>query len=307
LEKGVLIIHACAFDSVPADFGVLYAMRQFPTNLCQSIESFLMLICPEGLGGHFTTYECAVHGIGDAEALKSIRRQIDAKYPKPSQLGPKTARKGSYFFDERLNKYAIPFMGADASVVRSSQRGASMLFQDDVQQWPQYAAYVTIENAYYLTLTALYGTIFSSLASYQWGRNLLLSAPGVMSAGVFSHDGPTEIQLANTSFEMHFYGVGYSTAKSDDAEGTDQLPDKLVHIKVSGPEPGYVATPIIFVTLALDLLAETDRDLMPKGGVFTPGAAFFKKLDGLINKLNSAGINFDIIDDMSQNRNKSKL
>jgi hypothetical protein len=30
--------------------------------------------------GHYTTYECAVHGLGDVSSLKKIRADIDAQY-----------------------------------------------------------------------------------------------------------------------------------------------------------------------------------------------------------------------------------
>ena len=30
--------------------------------------------------GHYTTYECAVHGFGDAANLKKVRRDIESKY-----------------------------------------------------------------------------------------------------------------------------------------------------------------------------------------------------------------------------------
>ena len=82
-EKNLLVIHACAFDSVPADMGVQYCIQQFKKAHASdgysltSIESFLKLKCgPSGLGGHYTTYECAVHGIGDVRSLRMIRNQV---------------------------------------------------------------------------------------------------------------------------------------------------------------------------------------------------------------------------------------
>ena len=42
--KGILVLNACAFDSVPADLGYLFTMRQFKTEShCNGIESFLQL------------------------------------------------------------------------------------------------------------------------------------------------------------------------------------------------------------------------------------------------------------------------
>jgi short subunit dehydrogenase-like uncharacterized protein len=58
-SKGVLVLNACAFDSVPADLGALFTARQFKTEAhCNAIESFLQFHAgPEGMRGHYTTYE----------------------------------------------------------------------------------------------------------------------------------------------------------------------------------------------------------------------------------------------------------
>jgi short subunit dehydrogenase-like uncharacterized protein len=58
-------------------------------------------------------------------------------------------------------------------------------------------------------------------------------------------------------------------------------------------QPGYVATPIIFLELAQCLLEE--RGSLPaQGGVFTPGALFADS--GLIDRLRRAGIDFTVLD-----------
>jgi short subunit dehydrogenase-like uncharacterized protein len=85
-EKRLLVIHACAFDSVPADLGVHFCRQQFARAhthdgyTLSSIECFLSLNSgPGGVGGHFTTFECAVHGIGDVESLRAIRAQVQGE------------------------------------------------------------------------------------------------------------------------------------------------------------------------------------------------------------------------------------
>ena len=211
VENNVLILHACAFDSVPADLGALFTMRQYDSMKCCSIESFLTVECPMGLKGHFTTYESAVHGMGDLSALKKIRKEIQIKHKPPVIIlsGPKVPRLTSYKFENRVNKYVIPFMGSDASVVRSSQRALSM--RNGQLQWPQYTAFITLSDIYTVAATSFYGSVFSALSTNPWGRSLLLSYPETYSGGVFSKKGPTQEQLDNTSFQMHFYGRGYSS------------------------------------------------------------------------------------------------
>lgn len=66
--------------------------------------------------------------------------------------------------------------------------------------------------------------------------------------------------------------------------------------RVTGPEPGYVATPIIFVELARCLL-EQRASLPPplQGGVFTPGAVFYSEPTRLIERLRAAGVDFAVV------------
>lgn len=81
-SKGILVLNACAFDSVPADLGYLFITRQFKTEShCNAVESFLqihagvhdrlllhlqrcslivalaVMIGADGMRGHYTTYE----------------------------------------------------------------------------------------------------------------------------------------------------------------------------------------------------------------------------------------------------------
>lgn len=167
-------------------------------------------------------------------------------------------------------------MGSDAAVVKQTMR--TLAQNTGNTTWPQYAAYSMISSGYYLALTAAYGGVFSALAGFEFGRNLLLKYPETFSGGIFSHAGPTEEQLRSTSFSTLFIA-------KDDA--------KTVKTRVSGPEPGYVATPIIFIVLAKLLLA--CRDEM-SSGVLTPGAAF-GHLPSVFDKLNEVGVKFEVVEE----------
>ena len=133
-----------------------------------------------------------------------------------------------------------------------------------------------------MKMTVCGGTVMT-LASFEWGRNALLQYPEFFSYGLFSHAGPTEQQLKETSFSMDFRIKGYSKTSAEDTMEMKAC--------VSGPEPGYVATPIIFIVLAKTLLSEYASGSMPKGGVLTPAAAF-RNSPTIIGSLNEAGITF---------------
>ncbi len=70
--------------------------------------------------------------------------------------------------------------------------------------------------------------------------------------------------MENTSVELMFFGR---------AKGSDEK--DIAHAVVKGrcPEPAYVATSRMAIASALTILEE--REKLPKGGVFTPGVAFY--------------------------------
>ena len=57
-SAGVVIVHSCAFDSVPADIGCLFTAIQFaPPALCDSVDmyhSFAVEGSPAGASAHAT-------------------------------------------------------------------------------------------------------------------------------------------------------------------------------------------------------------------------------------------------------------
>jgi short subunit dehydrogenase-like uncharacterized protein len=110
---------------------------------------------------------------------------------------------------------------------------------------------------------------------------------------------------------MTFLGQGYSASAAAalpvDAEsgstttGTDTdtasaaaaAPDLSIVCRVSGPEPGYIATPLMFLAVTQTVLQERDSLACAAGGVFSPGAALWGS--GILDRLRSAGIAFDVI------------
>jgi hypothetical protein len=120
-------------------------------------------------------------------------------------------------------------MGADASVVRSTQRTLSLT--QNLMAWPQYSAYAAGSYAYCMAdmacmcnvifmsivnswgskmATTLYGGLFSLLTTFDYGRSMLLAHPETFTGGVFSHTGPSDEQLQETSFKMTFFAQGFS-------------------------------------------------------------------------------------------------
>ncbi|KAM4603137.1 saccharopine dehydrogenase-like oxidoreductase [Polymixia lowei] len=281
-EKGVYIIGSCGFDSIPADMGVIYTRDQFRGTLTE-VESFLTASSgPEGGCIHDGTWQSAIYGFADSGKLRSLRRKFNHK-PIPT-VGSKIKRRSALFFSNEIQQYALPFMGADPSVVKRTQR----FLVEEYQATPvQYGAYAGVGGVGNIVKLMFAGMMFWFLVKFSFGRNLLIKYPEFFSFGFFSKAGPTRKQMEDSSFQFSFYGEGY-TEGQDPSQGK---PNAKIRTLVQGPEAGYVATPIAMVQAALTILNEP-KALPKTGGVYTPGAVFAKTT--LIERLNKHGIQFSV-------------
>ncbi|CAB3993569.1 saccharopine dehydrogenase-like oxidoreductase [Paramuricea clavata] len=289
-ESKIFVVGTCGFDSIPADMGIVYTQKKFPGQLCH-VESFLTVHSGDkGMRGHYGTYQSLIYGVASEKEgnLKTLRKQL---FPNPMpKVGPKLKMRGSIFFGKEVDKWSLPFLGADPSVVRRTQRYRN----DELQKPPiQYAAYFTMPSIIYVAMFLVFGLLFMLLASFQYGRKLLEKYPKIFSFGLFSHEGPTKEQMDSTGFTMTFYAKGFSK----DYEGeinSDSKMDKKIITRIVGPELAYVTTPICMVQAALVILNE--RESMPEsGGVLTPGAAFAETT--LIERLDKAGVRFVTVEE----------
>jgi short subunit dehydrogenase-like uncharacterized protein len=294
---GVLVVSAAAFDSVPADLGASFAVDTMAAAgaTCTAVEEFFsMRSGPAGVAGHFTTFESAVYGIASASALRALRREAARARPevRVESLGPSLPKPSSLpFWCAREGRYAMVFPGSDASVVRRSQAARA------AKRPPiHFGAFFTVPSAWNAALFVAFGGVVQTLAAWSWGRRLLLAFPGVFSNGLFSHRGPTQAQLDATSFSMHFFAQGYSAGALVEARAARAArrppppTDVRAVVKVSGAEPGYVATPRLIVALAQLVLSERS---LPTG-VLTPAAAF-GDVPGVYEKLRHA-VSFEVVE-----------
>ncbi|VAH44190.1 unnamed protein product [Triticum turgidum subsp. durum] len=133
------------------------------------------------------------------------------------------------------------------------------------------------------------GLFIGILGGFSFGRSLLLKFPEFFSIGLFRKTGPTEEEVCSALFKMWFIGRGYSDSARASERGSK--PDKEIVTRVSGPEIGYITTPIVLVQCALVLLSQ--RANLPKGGVYTPGAVFGPT--DLQKRLEENGLSFELI------------
>ncbi|XP_018608686.1 saccharopine dehydrogenase a, tandem duplicate 1 [Scleropages formosus] len=282
-EKGVYVVGSCGFDSIPADMGVLYSRDQFKGTLT-AIESFLTVSSgSEGSCIHDGTWQSAIYGFADSEKLRSLRKKLG--YAPLPVVGSKIKKRGTLFYSREMDQYAAPFMGADPSVVKRTQR---YLYEERKDSPVQYGAYAGIGGMTSVIKLLFGAMLFWLMVNFSFGRSLLIKFPEFFSFGWFSKAGPTRKQMAESSFCLTFFGEGY-TGDQDPAQGK---PNAKIRTQVKGPEAGYVATPIAMVQAAFTILHEP-KSLPKTGGVYTPGAAFAKTT--LIDRLNKHGIQFSVL------------
>lgn len=183
-----------------------------------------------------------MHGFGSAGLLRQLRRT--ANRPQVPKIGYGLAVNPKPHWVHKVAAYTVPFFFADPSVIRLSQQ---LVIQDkdlsSVQSPPvQFSAYICIPSFKALAMTIFASTVFGLFAKYESGRKFLLKHPRLFTMGIFSHEGPTDQQLAETSFSETFFAEGYSKALQEQHPTEGELrrikPDVSIVTSVSGPEPG---------------------------------------------------------------------
>ncbi|KAL2523064.1 putative mitochondrial saccharopine dehydrogenase-like oxidoreductase [Forsythia ovata] len=306
-EKGSLVISACGFDSVPAEMGLMFHTRQWALpSVPNRVEACLSLESDKKVVGNIGTYESAVLGVANADKLMELRR-CRPRRARPVIPGPAPKKGPIIEHQKELGLWAVKLPSADSIVVRrtlatltENPHGLPGINESAEHIEKRKAFWSSVRPAHFgvkigsKSLLGIFrfiavGMFIGLFGKLSFGRWLLLTFPSIFSLGWFRKKGPTEEEVSSASFKMWFIGHGFSDGSL--ASRGDRKPDVEVITRVTGPEIGYVTTPIILVQCALILLKS--RDNLPKGGVFTPGIIFGST--DLQERLQDNGISFDFI------------
>lgn len=255
--SGAKIVHACGFDSIPYDLGVLYTVEQLPEGVPISIEGYIRA-GGTASGGTYHSAIGAFSRLREAGKTASERRK---KEERPA--GRKVRGGGKIGRGARGEGWGLPLPTIDPQIVLRSARSLD-----------RYGPDFTYEHfAHFKKLHMMAGTIAGAavlLAGSQLAptRNLLLRLRG-------PGDGPTEEKRAKSWFKLLL------VAKAGDTELTTQ---------VSGGDPGYSETSKMLAESALCLAFD---DLPEVSGQTTTAVAMG---DALITRLQAAGITFETVD-----------
>mmetsp|Transcript_5218 Transcript_5218/g.7991 ORF Transcript_5218/g.7991 Transcript_5218/m.7991 type:complete len:455 (+) Transcript_5218:132-1496(+) len=310
-EAGVLACHAAAFDCVPAELGASLAERELLKN-CTSCAGVEVIHTMQNISrANATTWHAAVDGFHAAASgeLAKSRQKVAENYPEFKQTRPPSRPKEwekvpvapgllpGYNLYPSLR--TIKFVGADAAAIRSSWRYLRSRKPDHPRKGtkiPEPRLSVLIGMDAKDTMSALkimgFGATFSLLARYKWGCDMLHANPEGFSGGVFTAGGPTQEELEKGRFCTYVTAFGPNSS------------DPRARIKVSGPEPGYVATPILIISLALTILdaGKADvNDMSFESGVTLPGALFGDS-EKVYEYMRNEGVNFDVVDEFDDSQ-----
>ncbi|CAH2079871.1 unnamed protein product [Thlaspi arvense] len=305
-ETGSLIVSACGFDSVPAELGLLFNSKQWlPPSVPNQVQAYLSVESHKNIVVNFGTYESAVLGASDRKKLKELRRSRTRR-PSPSILGPQA--KGTIMENKKkIGLWALFLPSPDAAVVRRTfttltekPRGLPGLNESPDKMQKREAFWSTIQPAHFgvkITSKSLFGIFryvtlgvsLGLLSKFSFGRWLLLKFPSVFSLGWFKKKGPSEEEVESATFKMWFIGRGYSEERLVSQGKTK--PDMEIITRISGPEVGYITTPITLVQCGLIVLSQ--RESLVKGGVYTPGIVFGST--DIQKRLEDNGISFEVI------------
>lgn len=307
VETGSLLVSACGFDSIPAELGVMFNSRQWiPPAVPNQIEAYVSLESDKRIVGNFGTYQSAVLGVANAQELQKLRRSRPRR-ARPVIPGPAPLRGPLVESQKRIGLWAIKLPSADATVVRrtlsiltENPHGLPGANESPEQREKREAFWSTVKPAHFgvklgskslldIFRFIILGISIGLLSGLSFGRWLLLKFPSIFSLGWFRKRGPSEDEVESASFKMWFIGRGFSDS-SLVSQGNAK-PDMEIITRVTGPEIGYIATPIILMQCALIVLSQ--REILPKGGVFPPGIVF--GATDLQQRLQENGISFDVI------------
>ena len=257
VATGARLVHACGFDSIPHDLGVLFCVEQLPEGVPLTVRGYVSAGGMPSAG----TFHSAVTQF-------SRLRQAGTAHLERRRLEPKPERKVSSLkdparYERSLGAWAVPLPTIDPQVVKRSA-GALERYGPDFS-YGHYAAFRQLPVA--LGALGGVGAMFA-LSQLPPTRSLLR---GLMKSG----DGPSPERRERSWFKVRFVGEGGG---------------RRVVTEVAGGDPGYEETAKMLGESALCLATD---DLPATSGQVTTAVAMG---DALIERLRRQGITFEVLE-----------
>jgi short subunit dehydrogenase-like uncharacterized protein len=232
--KGVAVVNACGFDSIPADTAVYEAVRTLPAAVPKAVRCYVRTNATFSAG----TLRTAVLSVA---AKQSGRREAVVRGPKHPDT-PRISRR--IHWNRRFRAWALPMPVADVHIVKRSALRMPEVYGAAFAYGQFFLARSTGSM---LKLVAGVLMLFA-LARFRWFRERLLTRfePGT---------GPDPARRAASFFEV--------TAIAETVDG------RAAEHVIRGGDPGYDETAKMAADAAIAILAKHRAGTL-KHGVLTP-------------------------------------
>jgi short subunit dehydrogenase-like uncharacterized protein len=254
-RSGARIVHACGFDSIPHDLGVLFTVEQLPEGVPLSVRG-LVRAGGRPSGGTFASALTAFSRLRQTQQAARERREVE-----PRGNG-RRVRAGDLKPRREEGLWALPFPTIDPQIIQRSARALDRYGPDF-----SYAHFFAVRKAPVAAGFVAGSAALFTAAQVPPLRSALL---GRLPAG----QGPTPEQREKGWFKVRFVGEGGG---------------RRVVTEVAGGDPGYGETSKMLAESALCLAHD---DLPQTAGQVTTAVAMG---DALVERLQRAGITFTLL------------
>ncbi|MFF4453410.1 saccharopine dehydrogenase family protein [Streptomyces goshikiensis] len=257
-ETGARLVHACGFDSIPADLGTYFTVNQLPEGVPLRVDGFLRTNALFS-GGTLASALTAIGRGPQTLAAAHTRRLHEPRLLGRRARGPLGAPR----FSRETGTWALPLPVLDPRIVARSAAALDRYGPDF--RYRHYASVQRLPMA--LGGTAALGAT-AAVAQLPPARRWLMSRWE-------SGQGPDAARRASSWFTVRFVGEGGG---------------RRVFTEVSGGDPGYGETAKMLAESALCLAYDALPD---RAGQLTTAVAMG---DALLDRLQKAGIRFRVAD-----------
>jgi short subunit dehydrogenase-like uncharacterized protein len=257
VRSGARIVHACGFDSVPHDLGVLFTVQQLPEGAALRVRGMVRTNATFS-GGTFASALTAFSRSRQMRQAKAARRDVE---PRPQGRSVRTTARRPHF-DRQAGFWLVPLPTIDPVVVRRSARALQRYGPDFT--YSHYAAVRRLPVA--VGGIAAVGLLGAGAQVPPLRRFLIGRVP--------QGEGPSEERRARSHFSVRFIGEGGG---------------RRVFTEVRGGDPGYTETATMLAESALCLAFD---DNPPTAGQVTTATAMGQQLT---DRLVRAGISFTVL------------
>ena len=274
-QKGVRIVHACGFDSIPSDLGVQFLQNQIHERegvFAPKIQAMTGKMKGGLSGGTVASMVQMLDAIADD---RSVLRTLANPYslnPDKKYRGPDGRDQMSLRYDKMVHRWTGPFImaGTNTKIVRRSHALQEFPYGEDFE-YSEVMGFPKGGKGFWMAtkITVGLGILMAAMTSSRWVRHQIwkrLPQPG---------EGPSEKQRTNGYFTIHFFaeveGRVYETIVADNCD------------------PGYASTSKMLAESCLALVQNRDQ-LPSEGGVLTPATAFGPVLT---ERLKKSGMRFE--------------